>query len=177
MRPMFLLLVLSATYAPSLPAQSIPVQAGDRVRIEAGRVSGRFSVVDVSTDTLLLQEGAAPQIRVPLASIQQIARRDKRTGWQGALHGAGLGLLIGGVAGAITGFASGDDPETQWFAFTAEEKALAVGVVLGVGGAVLGGVIGAAAPGERWVRVPLPAAPRVSHSSSNGVLIAYSIGL
>lgn len=177
MRPMFLLLVLSAGSSASLPAQSVPVQAGDRVRIVAGSVSGSFSVVDVSADTLLLREGGAPQFRVPLAAVQEMARRDKRTGWQGALHGAGLGLLIGGVAGVITGFASGDDPETQWFAFTAEEKALALGIVLGGGGALLGGVIGAASPGERWVRLPLPAAPRVSHSSSNGLLFAYSIKL
>jgi hypothetical protein len=178
MRPIYLLLVLFATHSTGALAQWIPVQAGDRVRIEAGSVSGLFNVIDMAADTLLLQADNTPShIRVPLASVQQIARRDKRSGGQGALRGAGLGLLIGGASGAIVGFASGDDDPAQWFAFTAEEKALALGVVLGAGGALVGGIIGAISPGGRWVRVPLQSAPRVGLSSSAGVQIGYSIRL
>lgn len=50
------------------------------------------------------------------------------------MEGLGLGLLSGVVTGAVIGFADGDD-ESGFFAFTAEEKALLGGILLGGAGA------------------------------------------
>jgi hypothetical protein len=69
---------------------------------------------------------------------------------RGALEGAGLGLLFGGVAGAVIGFASGDDPGVgkggfeEIVAYTAGQKAFGYGIVLGGAGGLLGLYIGAA---------------------------------
>ena len=67
------------------------------------------------------------------------------------IHNAGgtgrsvlIGLAIGAVTGALAGFASGNDPSDQFFALTASEKALAVGVFGGALGAVTGLIIGVA---------------------------------
>ncbi len=52
--------------------------------------------------------------------------------------------LSGFVLGSVIGLASGDDTE-GWFRFTAGQKALFAGVSLGVSGAILGLITGAAA--------------------------------
>ena len=68
----------------------------------------------------------------------------KKSG-RGALEGFGIGVLSGAVIGAVIGFLSGDDdPQTVFMPYTAEEKALGYGVVLGGAGGLLGVPIGAA---------------------------------
>lgn len=68
----------------------------------------------------------------------------KKSG-RGALEGLGLGILSGAITGALIGFVSGDDdPQTVFLPYTAEEKAVGYGVVLGAAGGLLGLPIGAA---------------------------------
>jgi hypothetical protein len=55
------------------------------------------------------------------------------------------GLLIGGAVGALLGLASGDDSKDEFLAFTAGEKALALGVVGGSLGAITGLILGLSA--------------------------------
>jgi len=55
------------------------------------------------------------------------------------------GLLIGGAAGALIGFASGDDSKDEFLAFTAGEKALGLGIFGGGLGALTGLIVGLAA--------------------------------
>jgi hypothetical protein len=181
MRPLFLLFAINTAFATSLSAQSKHVQTGDQVRIAAGPVSGRFTVLEVNADTMLLREGTGGQeIRVGFTSVDQIARRENRTSWQGAKRGAGLGLLVGGLMGAVAGLASGDD-ECSGFCvltLTAEEKAFVLGITGGATGVVLGGVIGLASPGQRWVEVSLPSFRRASLMYSRGSIgIGYSVRL
>ena len=87
-----------------------------------------------------------------ISQINTISTQKKNAGMKGALIGLGTGALTG----VIIGFASGDDPVTPYtgsfadvfiaignaFAMTAEEKALANGIALGVTGAITGFVIG-----------------------------------
>ncbi len=76
----------------------------------------------------------------PLLIHSQVSQfyRPNNNLWTGVLIGAGVGLF----SGVIGGFISGDDPENQWFAMTAGEKAAVGGAIFGLGGAVVGGVIG-----------------------------------
>lgn len=76
--------------------------------------------------------------------------RIRRTGATGRaiLIGAASGL----VAGAIVGFAQGDDPPDPLFSATAGEKAIAVGVIGSVVGAAIGGVIGAVVKRKYTIR-------------------------
>ncbi len=93
---------------------------------------------------------------IDASQINTIALKKKNGGLKGAL----IGLGIGAALGAIAGFVSGDDPVIQStgnpyadpfislgnaFAFTAGEKALALGAVGGLTGALIGGIIGAVA--------------------------------
>jgi len=71
-------------------------------------------------------------------SIEIIKIRRKGSTGRGALYLGGTGALVGGGLG----FASGDDPENQWFRADAEEKAGAGFVVGGVLGAGFGALFG-----------------------------------
>ena len=182
MRPIFLFLTLSALHATPLLAQSVPVQTGDRVKLQSGSLAGRFTVVDVAAaDTLVLRRDADQrEFRVAAEAIEQIARQEKRTRGQGLLRGGGIGLLVGAVGGAVLGFADGDDrcdPNSWCFlSFSAEDKALMGAIALGGGGALIGGTVGLIAPGQRWVGLPVPGVG-FSRSRSGRALIGYAIKL
>ena len=53
------------------------------------------------------------------------------------------GSLIGVGSGVAAGLIEGDDPENYFFSFSAGDKALAYGILLGVTGALLGLLLGA----------------------------------
>ena len=51
--------------------------------------------------------------------------------------------MTGFIVGGFVGLVSGDD-EPGWFSFTAEEKALILGVLGTAPGAIIGGIVGSA---------------------------------
>lgn len=53
-----------------------------------------------------------------------------------------LGAVIGGTAGAIMGYSSGDDEPSMLFSYSAEEKATMAGIPLFIIGGSLGAVVG-----------------------------------
>lgn len=59
------------------------------------------------------------------------------------INGFFLGALTGFVIGGFAGLVSGDD-EPGWFSFTAEEKAVILGVLGTAPGAIIGGIVGSA---------------------------------
>jgi len=87
-----------------------------------------------------------------ISQINTISTQKKNSGLKGAL----IGLGVGALTGVISGLASGDDPIAPYtgtfadvfialgnsFAMTAEEKAVADGIALGLTGAITGFVIG-----------------------------------
>lgn len=88
-------------------------------------------------------------MRVPATSITDI--KIKRKGAVG--RGAAVGGLTGMGLGFIIGLASGDDecPQGSWCIYqaTAEEKALAGGLVFGLGGSIVGVIIGGVSRAEK----------------------------
>lgn len=87
--------------------------------------------------------------------VHTISLKRKNAGLKGMLIGFGVGAL----SGIVSGFISGDDPITPYtgtfadafigignaFAMTAGEKAVAGGLILGTGGAIVGLIIGSVA--------------------------------
>jgi hypothetical protein len=65
------------------------------------------------------------------------------------LKGLGVGALVGAGTGVVIGLASGDD-EGTFLAFTAEEKALVMGIGLGAVGGVVGLIVGALDRNDVW---------------------------
>lgn len=145
------LLLGSGTPVSAQPA----LHAGDVVKLSATAVSGRFTVASLTADGLAVRDSAGVVTEVPIASLKRVSvHRGRRSAGRGFLRGAALGGGIGAGSGVIMGLASGDDDaQYTFFALTAEEKAVLGAIVLGGAGAVVGGLIGALAPGDRWERV------------------------
>ena len=80
-----------------------------------------------------------PTYSIDALQINTIALKKKNAGLKGTL----IGLGVGTVLGAVIGLASGDDPPEEWFALTAGEKALGLGLIGGGAGALIGGIAGA----------------------------------
>jgi hypothetical protein len=168
-------LLLSAALAAQQPSH--PVRSGDQVRIRSEPVTGRFTVLDVSGDGMMLQADPLDlPIAVPFSSVTQLhVNRGPRTGGAGAVRGAVFGFLIGGAIGVVGGFADGDDPDGL-VSFSAEQKAMGAGMVLGGAGAVVGGIVGLASPGHQWERVANTVTLRPT-PRSDGVVVALSLRL
>jgi hypothetical protein len=178
-----LTLLLAALCPAAARAQQAPAALGSRVRVwiradpGTGRggapITGTLSLWDGGV--LVVTTASEESIQIPVGQVARLQRSEgRRPRGRAALRGAGMGLLIGGGVGAILGLASGDVPP-GWFAFTAEDKAILLGVTLGTVGTVAGAVAGANRPGERWgpsVEVP----GRVSvQAGRSGVGVAVSL--
>lgn len=100
--------------------------------------------------------GREPWLEDDLQSVRQTSHA------RGALEGGAIGMISGSVVGAIAGYAMGDDDSDNYFALSANEKAVVVGGAFGVAGGALGLALGALA-GSRdvYVAAPPSAAPPV----------------
>ncbi len=78
------------------------------------------------------------------ASSGEIAQIQFVNRGRGALEGLGIGVLVGGITGAVIGLASGNDNE-GFIRFSAGAKALMGAVFFGALGGLIGTPIGAAA--------------------------------
>ncbi|HUF12027.1 MAG TPA: hypothetical protein VMN78_02880 [Longimicrobiales bacterium] len=151
-----------------------PLQAGDLLRI---RYQGEtlVGVAYEATDDTVRITTTNGTVGVPLSPNLRIERSlGRRSRLSGAARGAGKGLLAGAGGGAVLGFASGDDP-TSLLSFTAEEKALLAGTLLGVSGVAVGGIIGLIVPGQRWEHTPLDGVQAALYPTEGGVGIAIQL--
>ena len=159
MRPItFLVAVLAVVPFNAVTAQdSLPVKPGDRVRVThncVARARGSLrcrkdtgSFHGVSRDTLALLGGFG----TPINSITklEVSRGRKSNAVKGALLGGiPTGLIIGGLVAALC--ASPDIGCSNGLGLVA--AGFGVGFV---GGAFIGGVIGALSTTDRWEEVPL----------------------
>jgi len=91
---------------------------------------------------------------------------------RGAWEGLGLGLLAGIGSGIVIGLASGDDhcPPGGFclFQFSAGDKAILGGIVLGGAGLVLGALLGAVAGSRDVYQLDASSMPRISAAIAPG---------
>src|SRR5687767_5407071 len=149
---------LAALFTASAGAQDLSgLQAGAKLKIDrAGKPTVEGVLLDVSTDSVRLRT-ITGSWTVPRAEFTQVrVSRGGEGRGRSALRKGGIGALGGIVVGAALGLADGDDPAGGWFSMTGPEKAALGGTVLGTIGLIVGSVIGAATPTERWEPVPLP---------------------
>jgi hypothetical protein len=169
--------VLTLSLASGAVASAEPAAGAERVRLalktpSGKRLSGRIvgDLVASGPETLTVRAGGREVVvkRAEISRMERSLGRHSRA--VGGLRGAAIGAGIGAVLGAGIGLLSGDDPEPvrdcppydgfgfivppcgPLFTFSAQDKAAIDGTVLGVLGAVAGGIGGAVAPGERWQR-------------------------
>ncbi len=109
----------------------------------------RGELITVKPNSLLLLDTEGKDVSVDIVDIKVIRIVKKSNVGKGALYG----LLIGGAAGALLGFASGDDESDFLLNFTAEEKALIAGASLGITGLILGVTIGATSGKDKTIQI------------------------
>ena len=159
-----------ASLASLAPAQQRPeplLRPGVRVRYELPRASRAFNGMIEEVDTLRIvvrPEGSDLRIQLGLDSLRSLAvfqgtRSSTDGAGRGAWAGLQIGLLVGTVATTAVWLSSADERCGE--CFISATAATAVLSVLGtLGLALLGGALGASAPGELWTEVPLRASGR-----------------
>ena len=157
----FALILGLAVLAPGAGAQSLSdLSAGDRIRLTTSPANGLTgTVVRVAGDSLLFTTGAGPEVQaVPFAGLESLEVAFPMSAGRAAGRGALIGLGVGAVLGAMVA-AGTCEPNREDFPCNSArqrvELALLGGVAAGLPGAVIGALVGAAARGTRWVRIPL----------------------
>jgi hypothetical protein len=105
---------------------------------------------------LLLGSYSGADISIDVPDIKTI----KIVKGSGALPGLAYGFLIGGAVGAAIGLASGDDAP-HFVRFTAGQKALIAGAVLGAAGGVIGLIVGGSTGNEQTIQIEGKSEPEV----------------
>jgi hypothetical protein len=154
-----LVLAVLPFLAPSTPLaaqDSLPLAPGAHVRIWAPTLSEHKQVAEVVAvrgDTLMLHTSDGGWV-LPLANVRSLeVSRGRRSSGERLARGAGFGLLIGGGLGVLLGALTpltgeaADVDRGDWVLFG--------GLTGGASGAVIGGLVGVAIPGDRWQQVPL----------------------
>ncbi len=148
-----LALALLAGHASAVVGQVTASTApGSRVRLTAPSLglSKAVGTVQEATYQAIVVQFEYPR-RVETVDRSEIAAIEVSTpGQRKVLKSVGVGFLVGAGSGALMGLASGDDPQQEWFAFTAEEKAVMGGVGLGLTGAAVGLIVGLVRRNDVW---------------------------
>jgi hypothetical protein len=139
--------------------EPLPLDSLSRVRVTQSAYD-RFGATFVSADSqTVVVERDGQRLVLPRSSVRRLeasqgARPLESRAWRGAKRGFLGGALVGGALAALV-LATGSEDESY-----ISNEAVAV-IFFGTGvtaGTVLGTAIGAAAPSEQWVPVPLPPA-------------------
>ena len=143
-------IVLAVTIPGALRAQSdrLSLPVGTRIRVQTTTEAPPFTgtVWRITSDTLAVAVSSGNALlQLPTAHVASIEVSDgrDRLGW--GVRGAGLGVLAGGLLGAVT---LGRDSQADLAAIAGF---LAGAVVGAAGGALVGAIV---AP-ERWDRIHL----------------------
>lgn len=154
------------------------ITPGTRVRFtHPGEGTRIGTMVALTADTLEVRlAGQSEAAHVPLA---QVTRLDVSLGKQRRLmRFAGVGFIVGGALGAVTGGAAGSSCTGEMLCPGGGGGAVLGGVFFGSVGGIIG-LIAGVAPSERWERVPLEArrislvAPSGNHGRGVGLRVAF----
>lgn len=167
-------------HCPALPT-------GSTVRLQTTSTATYTlpQAVHPSDTAIFVSTAAAGRVAVRCAELERVQLRVGRgSRTRSALKGAGIGLLIGGVAGGGLAYASyGEEEDGGWQIFSRGEGVLLGTAFFGGLGAVAGGVTGFVSPGSRWEDVPLASPPprasaeglRIAPAEGAGVRVSYTL--
>ena len=118
------------------------------------------SFLNFSQDSLSWKTSESETKSVRYSEIKSITFRKHG---KGALEGLGMGLLLGGLFGAVIGYSSGDDPGSGILALKRKDKvilyAIFWGGISGLGGLIVGSLEGST---EKYVF-------KIERDSTNGI--------
>jgi hypothetical protein len=107
--------------------------------IEINHPRLRVTSVKIVVDSIYWYSPDDELQQIPVAKVETVVLNNRG---RGALEGFGIGILVGGVLGAIMGYAEGDDTSGFWRE-SASEKATYGGIGFGLLGGIVGIIIGA----------------------------------
>ena len=162
------------------------LEQGDRVRVRTKDASASYTLQGFHGDTLyVLTEAGGDPTRIAVREVEKIEVRVPRSKTAGALWGVAIGGVIGGAIGMGYAIATVDEVEDvecgpelgDEVCNTSIDVARVVGYTFAFGapGMLLGGIIGASVPGERWQRVDLPGTVSVRPGRDGTVFLEYTL--
>lgn len=142
--------------APAFGQSTTPPSLGQRVWIRTPTTPGHFDAGIKGTfeglqgDSLRIQPTAGgPAVMLAADSVHQVFVFTGRRSSLG--HGALVGGGVGALAGALIGFAGGEDCSGgEWLCFDRGTLAAAGAIALGGVGLVGGALVGALSPHDTW---------------------------
>jgi hypothetical protein len=151
-------LVLASTADARAQRRTEPLMLDSLSRVRVTQsAQERFGATFVSADSrVVVVERGGERLEIPRTSVRMLevsqGPRPLESGaWRGAKRGFLGGALVGGVLAALV-LATGEDDS-----YISNEAVATISLGVGVtAGTVLGTIVGAASPGERWVPVPIP---------------------
>jgi hypothetical protein len=172
------------TALPAFAKEAHRLERGDRLRVHTDEASVLCTLQSVGLDTIhaLGRDGTSP-IHFLTGDVRKIDVRVPRSQTIGMLRGAVIGGGLLGTIGLVYAIAtSGDvDPcgtnpvgEICNSGFRAW-RAIGYTFAFGAPGMLIGGIIGAAAPGERWQRIDVPGRLSLRPHSDGRVYLEYSL--
>ena len=152
-----LLILLCLSFMLASPEITAKERRGAQLKIyktDGEYITGELIAAKKST-LLLMDSISSADVSVSIEEIEsiEVAKKPK------ILLGAGLGLTIGIGIGVLTGFLFGsDEPEGngepgEYKTRSASQKALTIGTLFGLIGAIGGGITGAYTAGEEVIQI------------------------
>jgi hypothetical protein len=156
-----------ATLAPGAQIRMTRAPALDAPGARASRERIQGTLIATDSDSVAVRVESGEIRRVARSEIERLQLyRGVEPKWA---QGFAMGFAIGAVVGAGGGFLSGDDPQDEFLAFSAPEKAVILGIAGAVTGSTLGAVIGLFNHGAHWQRARFGAAPIAGPAPGGGM--------
>jgi hypothetical protein len=157
----FLHVALLAFALSAAPGAAQMPRPGEEVRLRiraplfdgAGQLDVRGVLLSLTSDSLTGTFRDQPR-SIPVESILRLQVERERSRARGAGRGMLAGALVMGGAGLVIGMAS-STPDARPLISESVDSGLMAAAVLGIPGALVGGLIGGLMPGRRWVTVPV----------------------
>lgn len=158
------------------------LEVGRRLRIRTMGSRTECVLEHISADTLIVsgQNGNGLQ-KIAFDQVDRVDVRVPRSAGWGAIRGAAIGVTIGALVGGIYAISTWDDVNadcgglTELCSNTASGlRFIGVVTVFGTPPMLIGGVVGAMFPGERWQPVKLPGRISMRIDEDGALAIQYS---
>jgi len=164
MRYLVLVLALCPLAGRTYGQTGVPLPVGQRVWVRTATASGRLdagvkgTLEEVTRDSLRVRPpGAGPAVSVWMGAQTQVFVFTGRRSSAG--RGAAIGGGVGVLAGAVMGFAGGEDcSRNEFLCFDRGSLAAAGAVALGGVGLIGGLIVGALSSHDTWARLESRAA-------------------
>jgi len=158
------------------------LEVGVRLRIRTSGVTAEYVLEAIGADSLTVLGRNDSELRqLAFDQVQRIDMRVARSPGWGAIRGAAIGGAIGAVGGAIYAVSTWDDVDVDCGPFDETCSAAASGLrfvgsvgIFGMSGMLIGGVVGAMSPGERWQSVNLPVSIGISFDDDRALYVQFS---